>query len=1469
MIMKKLYKSCLIFGLIIGLLIPSFLYAQNVFRFEHIGTEQGLSQNTGSSILFDSKGFMWIGTMNGLNRYDGYEFKIFKGQSASARNFTNNRVTRLWEDKRGFIWAETYDGYYHFFNPRSEVFSTIPDYQENVAKSFRINSFLQYTDDIIILGSTNAGVFILHYDPDLSTYRVNQYPDKGNQPLSNNNIRFVFADKNRDIWIGTARGINYLSGRDISNQRFNFGHQYVNASFTSVCEGDQKVWFGTEEMGIITYDRTTGKYEHLNGSSGTRLPSDRISMLHYTLTGYYIIGFQGGAVMLYHEPDNKWTSIPFHGKALNGVYEDRSRNVWLTALEFGVTRVDVEKKESEFYRLTPEVMKHLTDLERPQFFEDRYDNLWIGLHGGGLALYSRQENVFKFFRNDPRDPNSISSNIIHSITEDHTGQMWLGTGQFLGGIEKVILENPAFRHILLENARVDMLDNVARAIMEDKNHRLWVATKAGRIHVYDNQLRKEATLDSLPGIGKESVRNNTYSFFNDRKGYIWIGSKGDGLSVSTQPLSENARYSKLRFRRFKSVADDSTSLGNNNIYSICQDSSSNIWVGTYGNGLSVIRNPYDNPVKFIRINQRNSNLTSNLVRNLLVDRKGNLWVATTLGLNVLDKARIDSGNYTFRTFFRDPDNNNSLSYNDIVQIFEDSKGRIWLGTFGGGADMIEIGDDRSVHFNHYTSDNGFSNDVIFGILEDQKGHIWFSTENGLISLDPESGDASIYNTFNGLNFNNFSENTCFQKSDRSLCFGGYLGIEVVYPENLIPERVKPQMELTSFLLFNKEVPVNQSGSPLSKNISFTDRIILKYNQSSFSIDFSALDFLDPGKIKYMYILENFEEEWNSVGNQHKATYTNLSPGKYVFRVKSLKSNEISGSEERTLFIHIRPPWWRTFPAYICYLVLISVIAVSIFKTASRMSRYRNELLVEKKVNELKLQFFTNISHEIRTPLTLIISPIEDILSTHGISARNRTLMEIIHKNAKRMLHLTTQLLDFRKIQNNKMVLKIGQVDLVTFTRDIYESFIPLARHKDIQYSFDSNADSFNINADPSKLDTIIYNIVSNAIKFTGPGKQVRVSIQNQNDSEYADIAITDEGPGIPQKNLSDIFTRYTILSNRDFAGTGIGLSLSYELAKLHQGDILISSVEGKGSTFTIRLPKGRPAYGEAAVMSREPDKKPDIIRHHAEEAEEINQEEAAGTVNQNAVKKQLLLIVEDNQEILNYISQALRSTYTCMGAKNGEQGLHIAQSMNPDLIITDIMMPGMDGLEMTRLLKGDFNTSHIPVVMLTSKVEMQDQIEGIGVGAEAYILKPFNMEYLKAVTLNLLNQRQKIINRFTGNNDIPVDQVKVASRDEEFLKKVVLFIEENYENDFSIDMLAESCCVGRTVFYNKIKGLTGLGPLEFVRKVKLKIAAQLLGKGYNVSEVAYKTGFSDVKYFSRQFKAQFGFPPSKQSSKIV
>jgi signal transduction histidine kinase/ligand-binding sensor domain-containing protein/DNA-binding response OmpR family regulator len=1451
------------------ILLSSFLYyltlsvyGQDIFRFERIGSEQGLSQNTAFSILFDSKGFMWIGTYNGLNRYDGYEFKIYRSNSENGSNFTNNRVIKLWEDKRGFIWLETYDGYYHFFNPEREVFTSLPFYEGSEVKNGAMNCFLQYSDDIIFLGSSVSGLYYLKYDQSGNTYRVKNYTDATENSLTNPSIRFIHKDAGTNLWIGTGNGINYTAAEDISKDNPSFIQQYIGTSFNCICETDKYLWFGTDNKGILTLEKKSHRAGHLNSDSIAHKGYESISHLYLTRNNMILAGFKGNGVIITDTSAVNWRKIKFHSRNLEAIYEDNKGDIWLTAKEFGATRIDTRNLKSEYYELTPVEIKPLTDLERPQFFEDSKGRLWIGLHGSGLALFNREKDQFEFYRNDPKDANTISSNFIHCIAEDKSGKLWIGTGQVVGGIEKAVFRNPAFEHYLPEKNSSDILDNVARAILEDNSKYLWIATKAGRLHLYDSLLKQIDVFLSLPGIGQGSFRNISYTLFQDNKGYLWIGSKGYGLAVSTKPLNKCGKdYRDIKFTRYEYSEDNDYSISNNNIYSICQDQSGNIWIGTYGNGLNLVVNPYSSNIKFHRINQQNSNISSNLLRHLMIDNSGNLWIATTFGLNLLEKKNIETSNFRFKVFLHSTSDEKSLIYNDIIHIFQDSRSNIWFGTYGGGADMLEKYDGEKSTFKHFGSEILPGYGIIFGILEDIKGNIWFSSENGLICLDSKTGSSEIYNNFNGLGFNNFSENTCFKRQDGSIIFGGNLGFEVIRPEKIVPLLPVTRVEFTKFLLFNREVSTYQKDSPLEKSISFSDKISLNHQQSSFSIDFSALDFLDPGKIEYSYRLDNFDRNWNNVGNQHRATYTNLSPGKYVFRVKTVQPNRNSNSNERVINIFIANPWWKTVPAYTFYSIILILIGISIYRTVTRINRYKNALIIEKKVNEYKLEFFTNISHEIRTPLTLIIGPLEDMLEESGISNKKRLQMEIMLKNARRMLHLTNQLLDFRKVQNNKMILKIKRIDIIAFTREIYNSFVPLANHKGIVCSLETQFDTYWLYADPNKLDTIIYNIISNALKFTDTGKKVSIKIEDSENSNSIDISVTDEGPGIPQKSLAELFTSYTILSDQDLSGTGIGLSLSYELAKLHKGNILVTSAVGKGSTFTIRLLKGYdhflPGDGIENPESFDTGKH---FEHLIEDFDDIDEDEIPDA---NISDKHVILVIEDNQEILNYICQSLKSFFICIGARNGNEGLQLAKSLNPDVIITDIMMPGMDGMEMTKLLKEDFSTSHIPVIILTAKSDLKDQIEGIATGAEAYIVKPFNMEYLKTVAGNLINQRSKVIARFIDKKKEGSFLSAINSKDEEFLVHLTTHIEENCYRDLSIDLLAAECNVSRTVFYNKIKGLTGSSPIDFVRKIKLRIAADLLKNGYNVSEVAFKTGFTDVKYFSRQFKNLFGYSPSK------
>jgi signal transduction histidine kinase/ligand-binding sensor domain-containing protein/DNA-binding response OmpR family regulator len=1447
------------------LLLPLTGGGQNIFRFERMGSEDGLSQNTAFSILFDSKGFMWIGTMNGLNRYDGSEFKIYRSSSENGNNFTNNRVTKLWEDKRKFIWLESYDGYYHFFNPESEVFTSLPNYKGDEIKNGAMQFFLQYSNDIIVVGSGTAGLFLLNYDYSKNSYEIRQITEHSENPLSDSRIRFIHKDADGNLWIGTKNGLNMITEKEMLNEKELVRIQFTDHSFSAICETESELWFGTVDQGVIGYNKKSGTSRLLNTSTCTGMKSNNISKLYLTKAGKILAGLTDNGVMMTDVSGSVWTTVNFHSTNLNAIFEDKEGNIWLTALEFGATRLDMRTLTTSFYELTPVEIKPLTDLERPQFFEDQKGNLWLGLHGNGLALYDKGKDRFNFFRNNPKDANTIASNFVHCIAEDKGGQIWVGTGQVMGGIEKVILRNSAFEHYLPEKNGSDLLDNVARAILEDQNKYLWVATKAGSLHLYDSTLNQIRTFLSLPGIGNESFRNITYSLFLDNKNYLWIGSKGYGLSVSTKPLNLLAKnYSDIRFRRFEFSDRDTSTLGNNNIYSICQDKFNNIWIGTYGNGLSLIKDPYANNVKFLRVNQANSNISSNLVRNIMIDSAGNLWVATTFGLNMLENENIGSSDFRFKIFLHNTSDDKSLIYNDIIHMFQDSRGRLWFGTFGGGADMLLQPEGQKATFKHFGSEIVAGYGIIFGLLEDNSGKIWLSSENGLIRLDPLTEASEIYNSFNGLGFNNFSENTCYKRKDGALIFGGNLGFEVIRPEKIVPHPMESGVELTKFLLFNKEISPHQKNSPLKKSISFSSEIILRHDQSSFSIEYSALDFLDPGKIEYSYKLDNFDLNWNNAGNQHRATYTNLSPGKYVFRVKSIQRNGKSTSEERVLNIILLSPWWKTTPAYLVYSIILVLIGITIYNIGARINRYKNELVIEKKLNEYKLQFFTNISHEIRTPLTLIIGPLEDLLSEPDIPEKKKLQMGIMLKNARRMLQLTTQLLDFRKVQNNKMVLKISKIDIIRFTKEIFESFVPLANHKGIIFSVNSKTDSFHIFADPHKLDTVIYNIISNAIKFTESGKRVTIEIEESEKGDSVDISVSDEGPGIPQKDIGDIFTRYTILSNEELAGTGIGLSLSYELVRLHKGNILVTSAVGRGSTFTIRLLKGEELISETLDYETENEI---MASRHIDNPQAIEDETGEEKIKiEDTSDKSIVLVVEDNQEILNYICLSLRSQFVCVGAKNGNEGLHLSKTLNPDLVITDIMMPGMDGMEMTRILKEDFSTSHIPVIMLTSKSNIRDQIEGIETGAEAYIVKPFSMEYLKTMAVNLINQRGNVVKWFLGKKNSRNELPKVDLKDEAFLFKLISYIESNLSNEFSIENLAHHCNISRTVFYNKLKGLTGSSPIDFVRKIKLNNALNLLESGHNVTEVAFKTGFTDVKYFSRLFKHQFGYSPSKHKT---
>ncbi len=1434
--------------------------AQDIFRFEHYDSKNGLSQNSVSSLMCDKDGFLWIGTMNGLNRFDGYKFKVF--DSASENNsFINNRIINIWQDKIGYIWIETYDHYFHYFNPNTETFNTVPEYYNpNFKKLSQATCFLQYSEGEIWIGTNERGIYYLKHNNATNTYAKHQVSDRGRFSITNNDVRFIIADSDSSIWVGTKRGINLLNKQDLRNHSFDYQHFFINYSFNSAIEIDNTIWFGTDKQGLIKFNKDKSSYDFINKGNTPHFICNEINKIYASKNNQILVALNNNGLILFDADNDTWKNIPVNGKNVDEIYFDKSNNAWITTEKFGVTKLDLATHNTKVFQLTDQDQKSITDDERHFFFEDHDNNLWIGLHGGGLAFFDKEQDQFTKYVNEPYNNYSISSNIVHCITEDSYGQIWLGTGQYKGGLDKAVKHNQAFKHISPTSNIRQIIDNVVRCTKQDKNGNLWVCTKNGVIHIYNKDLKKIASFNNIRSNNITLNNANVYSIHFDKNNHVWLGTKGHGLFISQKPLgSDPSSYSKIKFNQWVTNPTDTTSISNNNIYSIEEDLYHNIWVGTYGNGICKTQANNYNQITFGRFNSNNSLLSSNQVRSIKCDSDSNLWVATSFGLNLLLKDSLQDNNIKFRTFIKEVNNPSSINYNDIIEIYEDSGHQLWFGTFGGGVSSVQLPVGENIKFTSITTKSGLSNDVVYGILEDQSQHIWLSSEYGLSRYNKEQKNFEIYNEANGLSFNNFSENTCVKLNDGRIVFGGSEGIEVINPDLLKKPSNNNLIKFTNFQLFNKDVVIGDEKSPLKKSISFTNEIELKHSQSSFSIEYSALDFLDPEKIQYAYKLDGFDNSWNYVGNQTKATYTNLPPGEYTFRVKNTDRSGQWGNYDKELKVVIHPPIWKTTWAYIGYVLLILLTILAIRAIIISINKYRNDLTLEKRISELKVRFFTNISHEIRTPLTLILGPLEDILHEGGISQSVQDQLKLMKKNTQKMLQLVNQLLDFRRIQNNKMSLNIQEVDLSKFTQNIYNSFIPLAKHNGITFQLELPEDKIFIWADIVKLDSIIYNLISNALKFTPKGKKVFITL-NDDKNNNAVIRVKDEGPGIADENIEDIFTRYVILNNDDNRSSGIGLSLAFELAKMHGGEITLSSEIGKGSCFSFIIPMDKNKITRLEnVTIIDSNENIDTISTFSEN--EYLPEKFDTKLSDK--DKSTILIVEDNDQIADYIKGRLSSLYNCYVSKNGMEGLKMAEIHNPDVIVTDIMMPQMDGIEMTKQLKNNFSLCHIPVIIMTAKTDIKDQIAGYDTGAEAYITKPLNSEHLKAIIQSFINQRKLIISKYRDNKTIDPNTLKVNSKDEEFLQQLLDYIEENHSKDLSVANVSDHFCVSRTVLYNKVKGLTGLSPLELIRQVKLKLSLTFLQKGYSVSETAFKVGYSDVKYFSKQFKLMHGYPPSK------
>ncbi|MCF8392181.1 MAG: response regulator, partial [Bacteroidales bacterium] len=925
---------------------------------------------------------------------------------------------------------------------------------------------------------------------------------------------------------------------------------------------------------------------------------------------------------------------------------------------------------------------------------------------------------------------------------------------------------------------------------------------------------------------------------------LLIGTFNKGMAIFNK--------SRESFEYFINDPTDSLSIEDNRVYVIFKDIDERIWVGHQ----SFLQEFIPSTKKFKTIAQIRT------PKCIINQNSNSLWVGTrTRGLFLYNK---ESG--SIKEYKYDPENTNSISSNDIFSIRKDNQENLWIGTKHGLC-KLNISNDS---ITRYFEQDGLASNWICALEIDNENNLWASTINGLSKFDLKINKFRNYDVKDGLQGNEFEGYVSLTTKDGQILFGGRNGFNIFSPSSITNNRTVPNIVLTGFKLFNKEVIIGEPNSPLEKHISKIDKLKLKHDQSAFTIEYTALNYTSPEKNQYKYILEGFDKDWISAGNMRSAIYTNIPPGNYTFRVIGSNNDDYWNEQGSSLHIEVLPPPWKTDLAYFFYVLILLLLFFSIRKML--IIRIEQKQLIEferkdknriQELNNLKLRFFTNIAHEFRTPLTLISGPIEKLLSFKNDNDEQRYLLTLMHNNVKRLLQLINELMDFRKAENEKLKLHVSQNDPVKLVEDIIQCFEDSVIEKCASLHFNHQLPE---NAaywfDFSIIEKIVFNLLSNALKHTPQGGRVGIDISVKNN--FMEISVSDSGKGISKENMEGIFERFFQVDEgtaSNLAGSGIGLAFSKRLIEVHHGTIAVDSLLNIGSKFTIQFPVSMNSYNQSEIVISSDNKRSYLADLPYQYSSKIEDEK---TDKSEKIKHEKILIIEDNDEMRNFLLNNL-GVYSLYAAENGKIGYDLALKEIPDIIISDVVMPEMSGLEICEKLKTQMATSHIPIILLSSKTEVAHKIEGIETGADAYIEKPFDLNYLQAVIKNLLKQREKLRTRFTEEPEINPSVLGLTSHEKKFIEKVFKIIGENIENpDFSVEILGTEIGLSRSQLFRKFKILYDLKPSELIRTERLKKSKSLLStREFNINEVAYQTGFKSASYFITSFKKYYGITPNE------
>ena len=1358
-----------------------------VWRSALITNEDGLSNSAVISIYKDKRGYMWFGTWDGLNRYDGKNIKTFYPDLFDENAISNNIIRNILEDLHGRMWIVTEQGINQYSYDRENFSSWFTDQPELSFREYSLKARIGYDGNVWV---SVFGLGVFQFNPEKNDFKKVIIPE----------INESYLERITDF--------------------FFFGNQIY------ILENNNLMIYDLSNSSIL------GKHDI------SRLCAESES-------DYY---------------DGNW------------FFELNSRPyLALSIRKGGLMLVNLDTLQGETFKKSDENFR-VTSIQ----VSENYMFLWIGTDDGGL-YQMESYNGFQIHSVLHLIPQLADKKVkIWSILEASDDLLWIGTdGE--GVFRSILKPKPFFQITRGEASQRQLNHQIVRAILEDETGNLWVGTRGNGLNMIPAHEGSTQYFTTLNGL----TNNAVLALKKDESGHLWIGHDGTGIDV----LDTNTGI----FYHFPTDLKGGVDLEFGSVYDICIDAFGQVWLSTSGYGVIGLNISRENDgfrlINKIQIKGEGPDdiLKSNIIYSIVEEKPNILWLATRgAGIYRLNTLTLQLENFSLARADQP-----GLSDNDILSLHMGNDGNLWVGS-SGGLNKVNI-NFRPYAFTHYTTLDGLPNNTIHAILEDSVGNIWTSTNKGLSKFDRTNNKFLNFNSADGLQSNEYTDGAAFYSpGSGKFYFGGINGLDWFYPEEIQISDRMPQLVLSGFRLYNKLILPGDTTEILSRNINELDKITLNHNQNFFTIEFTTLNFINPDKSLFEYKLENFNSDWVFADNQREANFTNVPFGKYSLLVRATNEDGVWSDEVKSLQIIIRPPFWRTWPAYLFYVVLSGSILYSIYRYQLKRLKLKQQRALEKvqqekekEINQYKLQFFTNLAHEFGTPLTLIFASAASLMGHKNNKEESSNLIKTIYQNSRRMQRLVQELLEFRKVDTGRERLKNRKTELVSTLNNIVDIFYHFARENELELSFEPDINELWVLTDADKIEKIMLNLLSNALKYTPAGGNVSVCLEKSEDKII--IKVNDTGIGIPEESITHIFESFYQYGQNQhprktsFKGIGIGLAYTRSLAELLGGNISVKSIQEKGSSFTVTLPylpaspDEETKYQQAGLITRSA-----LLENMTEEFLPGKNQPGKTSATKPALwttpKKYRVLVAEDDPELSNLLFRLLSEQYDVSLAKTGKQALELIKNNRIDLLVSDIIMPEMDGLTLCKTIKSEILTSHIPVILLTAKTEMENRIEGLEMGADSYIPKPFHPKHLFVRIEKLLKTREQISEYFKTNFGTPSYdlQQNYSARDKDLLEKCVQFIENNFgEESLDAELMASHLALSKAQLYRKIKALTGLTPHGLIKNFRLKKARQMIAEGeFSITEIIYMTGFNNRTYFYRSYKEIFGETPGEINKNV-